>query len=58
LCVLDEFDCCRGCRRTVSEIARWGRMGPEEQWAVVARLELLRAAERQESVAASVAAGS
>lgn len=58
VCVLDEYDCCRGCRRTVSEIARWGRMSPGEQWAVIGRLEGLRAAERQESEAASVAARS
>jgi predicted Fe-S protein YdhL (DUF1289 family) len=58
VCVLDEFDCCRGCRRTVSEIARWGMMSPEEQWAVMERLELLRAAERQDHVAARDAARS
>jgi len=56
VCVLDEYDCCRGCRRSVSEIARWGRMSPEEQWAVIARLEVLCAAERQESEAAKIAA--
>jgi hypothetical protein len=33
-------------------------MSPEEQWAVIARLEVLRAAERQESEAAKVAARS
>jgi predicted Fe-S protein YdhL (DUF1289 family) len=58
VCVLDEFNCCRGCRRTVSEITRWSRMGSEEQWAVIARLESLRAAERRESLAATDAAGS
>jgi predicted Fe-S protein YdhL (DUF1289 family) len=39
VCVLDAANCCTGCRRTVVEIARWGRMSPDEQWAVIARLE-------------------
>jgi predicted Fe-S protein YdhL (DUF1289 family) len=54
VCVLDEHDCCKGCRRTVTEIARWGRMGPDEQWAVLARIERVRADERR---AATTAAG-
>ena len=56
VCVLDEHDCCRGCRRTVREIARWGRMSPDEQWAVIARLEQVRAAERRAATAAPGAA--
>jgi len=56
VCVLDEYNCCKGCRRTVSEIARWGRMSPVEQWAVIARIEQVRAAERRNSVAAAGAA--
>jgi predicted Fe-S protein YdhL (DUF1289 family) len=56
--VLDARNCCTGCRRTVAEIARWGRMGPDEQWAVIARIEQLGVVERRNSVAATGAAGS
>lgn len=52
VCVLDEHDCCKGCRRTVREIARWSRMSPDEQWAVVERLEQVRAAEGRGIMAA------
>jgi len=57
VCVLDDRDCCKGCRRTVAEIARWGRMSADEQWAVIARIEQVCAAERRETVAAAAAAG-
>jgi hypothetical protein len=57
VCVLDDRDCCKGCLRTVAEIARWGRMNAEEQWAVIARIEQVRATERRESAAAAGAAG-
>jgi predicted Fe-S protein YdhL (DUF1289 family) len=53
VCVLDERNCCKGCRRTMGEIARWGRMSPVEQWAVIARIEQVRAANRRDSVAAA-----
>lgn len=53
VCVLDERNCCKGCRRTVGEIARWGRMSSDEQWAVIARIEQVRVADRRESVAAT-----
>jgi predicted Fe-S protein YdhL (DUF1289 family) len=56
VCVLDEHDCCAGCRRTVREIARWGRMSAAEQWSVVARIERLRAVERNQATAAIGAA--
>ena len=56
VCVLDEHNCCKGCRRTVNEIARWGRMNPVEQWAVIARIDQVRAADRRESLAAASAA--
>ncbi|HSW34744.1 MAG TPA: DUF1289 domain-containing protein [Steroidobacteraceae bacterium] len=42
VCVLDAVNCCTGCGRTVVEITRWGRMSPDEQWAVIARLERAR----------------
>jgi predicted Fe-S protein YdhL (DUF1289 family) len=48
VCVLDAGKVCIGCRRTLDEIARWGRMSAREQWQVVARLEL----ERQQAGAA------
>jgi predicted Fe-S protein YdhL (DUF1289 family) len=44
VCVLDAGRVCVGCRRTLDEIARWGRMSAAEQWAVVARLERMRLA--------------
>jgi predicted Fe-S protein YdhL (DUF1289 family) len=39
VCVLDESGTCVGCRRSLDEIARWGRMSAAEQWQVIARLE-------------------
>jgi uncharacterized protein len=38
ICVLDEVGVCRGCLRTLDEIARWGSMTATEQWAVLERL--------------------
>jgi uncharacterized protein len=58
VCVLDERNCCKGCRRTVTEIARWGRLSADEQWAVIARIERVRADERRAATAAPGAAGS
>ena len=42
VCVLDEHRTCMGCRRSLEEIAQWGRMSAAEQWAVMARLERIR----------------
>jgi len=56
VCVLDADRCCKGCGRTVDEIARWGRMSAQEQWAVIARLDRLRAVEAHLMPAANVAA--
>jgi hypothetical protein len=42
VCVLDADRVCVGCRRTLDEIARWGRMSAAEQWAVMARLDQVR----------------
>ena len=56
VCVLDEHGCCMGCRRNVTEIARWARMGPDEQWAVIARIERARADEGRATTAATSAA--
>jgi predicted Fe-S protein YdhL (DUF1289 family) len=54
--VLDGEQRCTGCRRTLDEIARWGRMSAGEQWAVIARLERLRAEEARPMLAAGAAA--
>lgn len=54
VCVLDADRTCIGCRRTLEEIARWGRMSAAEQWAVVARLERSRAG--AEGTAATIGA--
>jgi len=56
VCVLDADRCCTGCGRTVDEIARWGRMSAQEQWAVIARLDRSRALEAHLMPAANVAA--
>ena len=40
ICVLDAARTCVGCRRTMDEIARWGRMSAAEQWQVIARLDV------------------
>jgi predicted Fe-S protein YdhL (DUF1289 family) len=56
VCVLDDHGCCKGCRRTVTEIARWGRLSADEQWAVIARIERVRADERCATTAAASAA--
>ncbi len=57
VCVLDADRCCTGCGRTLDEIARWGGMSAVEQWAVIARLERLRAAEAPLMAVAARAAG-
>ena len=39
VCVMDErTGYCRGCRRTLDEIARWGGMSDDERRAVLAAL--------------------
>jgi predicted Fe-S protein YdhL (DUF1289 family) len=57
VCVLDDHDSCKGCRRSLHEIARWGRMTADEQWAVIARIEQVRADERRAATAARAAEG-
>jgi len=47
ICTLDERGVCRGCYRTLEEIAGWIRMTPADQWATVERADERRvAAER------------
>jgi uncharacterized protein len=48
ICSLDEKGVCRGCFRTLAEIAEWTRMNAAEQWATVGRAESRRLAEEQE----------
>ncbi len=38
VCVLDAAGLCTGCRRSIDEITRWGRMSAQEQWAVIESL--------------------
>ena len=53
VCVLDAQRNCIGCRRTLDEIARWGRMSAAEQRAVIARLEQVRRGEQGAAVVAN-----
>lgn len=39
VCLIDPLTrTCRGCLRTIAEIARWYEAGPEEKRAILARL--------------------
>ena len=38
VCTLDAAQMCIGCRRTLEEIANWGRMSAAEQREVIAEL--------------------
>jgi predicted Fe-S protein YdhL (DUF1289 family) len=48
VCSLDDRGVCRGCFRSLAEIAEWTRMSAGEQWAVVDRAERRRLADEQE----------
>jgi len=48
ICSLDELGVCRGCFRTITEIASWTRMGPDEQWTAMKRAEQRRQAIQQQ----------
>ena len=48
LCSLDERGVCRGCYRTLDEIAGWTRMSAADQWATVERAEGRRLAGEKE----------
>ena len=48
ICSLDDRGVCKGCFRTLAEIAEWSRMNAGEQWAVVDRAERRRLADEQE----------
>lgn len=43
ICTLDERGFCRGCFRTLAEIAGWLRMSADERRAVLGQLEQRRA---------------
>lgn len=38
VCTMDDDGRCLGCFRTLTEIAQWGSLSPEEQWEVVEQL--------------------
>ncbi len=43
ICAIEDDDLCRGCARTLDEIAAWGMMTPDERDAVMAELPARRA---------------
>jgi len=49
ICSLDERGVCRGCFRTLAEIADWTRMSATDRWATVARAEVRRMASEKET---------
>ena len=48
ICTLDERGICRGCFRSLEEIAGWMRMTPQDQWATVERADARRLAADKE----------
>lgn len=48
ICSLDDRGVCRGCFRSLAEIAEWTRMSAGEQWVVVDRAQRRRLADEQE----------
>ena len=42
ICTLDDRGVCRGCYRTLDEIAGWTRMTATDQWATVERADARR----------------
>ena len=42
ICTLDERGVCRGCYRTLEDIAGWIRMTPADQWATIERADARR----------------
>ena len=47
VCQLDDRRVCRGCHRTLEEIAGWVRMTAAEQWAVIRACDERRAADQR-----------
>ena len=48
ICTLDERGICRGCFRSLEEIAGWVWMTPKDQWATVGRADARRLAAEKE----------
>jgi len=48
ICSLDGQGICRGCFRSLEEIAGWTRMSAKEQWATVERADARRLAAEKE----------
>ncbi len=48
ICTLDGQGVCRGCFRTLEEIAGWIRMTPADQWATVEHADARRLAAEKE----------
>jgi len=48
ICSLDERGVCRGCFRTLAEIAEWTGMNAAARWATVARADERRLADEKE----------
>ena len=48
ICSLDAQGICRGCFRSLEEIAAWMRMSAKDQWATVERADARRLAAEKE----------
>jgi predicted Fe-S protein YdhL (DUF1289 family) len=48
ICSLDGQGICRGCFRSLEEIAGWTRMSAKDQWATVERADARRLAAEKE----------
>ena len=48
ICTLDERGVCRGCFRTLAEIAGWTRMTTADRWATVSKAEARRLDDEKE----------
>jgi hypothetical protein len=48
VCSLDDRGVCRGCFRTLADIADWTRMTAGDRWAAVARADARRLADEKE----------
>jgi predicted Fe-S protein YdhL (DUF1289 family) len=44
ICTLDDDKRCLGCGRTLAQISEWALMSVEQQWQVIAELDVQRRA--------------